>query len=297
MATLGKSNAQLINLAYATDEALKTRIRIHEQYTVPPVDYVEWVVERVEWQGDETVLDIGAGTGTYFDAIRKRIPDGMLIGSDLVWGMAQVEAQQGSADLIINADAMGLPFPDNVFDIVLANHMLFHVTDLNQALTEIKRVLKPSGSIISATNSQFTMPEFDQLMRRALNLLGATGSEIETCMRSMLASFSLEEAAPQLSKHFPAVVRHDLPSAFVFPTKQPIMDYFNSMRTLQEPGLPRRVKWDDLMNVLGEQVQRLINHFGELVVNKLSGVVVATEAGGFAKDYLQKLRAGQSDSP
>jgi hypothetical protein len=38
---------------------------------------------------------------------------------------------------------------------------------------------------------------------------------------------------------------------------------------------------DDFISVMGDQMQRLINHFGELVVNKLTGVLIATDGGAF----------------
>ncbi len=38
--------------------------------------------------------------------------------------------------------------------MVLANHMLYHVPDLDRALAEIRRVLKPTGVLIAATNSR-----------------------------------------------------------------------------------------------------------------------------------------------
>ena len=54
--------------------------------------------------------------------------------------------------------------------------------------------------------------------------------------------------------------------------------------------------WDDFIGVMGEQVERLINHFGELIVNKLTGVLVATDSGAFARDYVEILkRDGQKD--
>ncbi|HVO43403.1 MAG TPA: hypothetical protein VMT34_12300, partial [Aggregatilineales bacterium] len=63
----------------------------------------------------------------------------------------------------------------------------------------------------------------------------------------------------------------------------------NSTRALREPQLPRRVSWDDFVSVMSDQIQRLINHFGELIVNKLSGVVVGTDAGSFAREYVVKM--------
>ena len=279
----------LTQKAYATDEWLLVRQRTHELYSVPKINYAEWVLDRIAWNGDEVVLDVGAGPGTYFDLLRDRIPNGALVAGDLSMGMARKAIEHPLTGPMLNFDAQALPFASGSFDVVLANHMLFHVPDLELTLSEIHRVLKPSGSLVAATNSQFNMPEFDQLIRRSYGLLGVSGQDVEP-MQSAAQNFYLEDGAMKLSHHFFAVARYDLPGAFIFPSLQPVVDYLNSTRALREPQLPRRVSWDDFMSVMADQIQRLINHFGELFVNKLSGVLVGTNQGGFAEEYINMLK-------
>lgn len=93
----------------------------------------------------------------------------------------------------------------------------------------------------------------------------------------------------KLGRHFFAVARYDLPGAFVFSKPDPVIDYVNSMREQREPLLPRGISWDDFIAVLRDQLQRIIKHMGELVVSKLSGVIVATDAGGFANSYVNEF--------
>lgn len=284
----------LTQKAYATDDMLIIRQRTHELYSVPKINFTEWVLDRIEWRGDERVLDLGSGPGTYFSVLRRRIPEGSLTAGDLSMGMAHKAQQHVDAGTILNLDAQTLPFADASFDVVLANHMLYHVPDLDQTLTEIRRVLHPAGCLLAATNSQFNLPEFEQLIRRSYGLLGAIGSDVEP-MHPTAHNFYLEEGAMRLSHHFFAVARFDLPSAFIFPAVEPVLDYINSTRALREPQLPRRIAWDDFMNVMGDQVQRLINHFGELVVNKLTGVLIGTDQGAFAADYVSILNRDEQN--
>ncbi len=282
----------LTQKAYATDDMLSVRQRTHELYSVPKLNFTEWVLDRIEWRGDERVLDLGAGPGTYFKLLRKRIPHGTLTAGDLSMGMARLAAAHPAAGNILNLDAQALPFADGSFDVVMANHMLYHVPDLDQTLTEIRRVLQPSGCLVAATNSQFNLPEFEQLIRRSYGLLGAVGADIEP-MHPTAHNFYLEDGAMKLAHHFFAVARYDLPSVFIFPSVEPVLDYINSTRALREPQLPRRIAWDDFINVMGDQVQRLIHHFGELVVSKLTGVLIATDSGAFAGEYVRRLHGEQ----
>ncbi len=275
----------LTQQVYATEETLSVRQRTHEMYSVPKVNFAEWVLDRIHWHGDERVLDIGAGPGTYFGALAPRIPRGQLVAGDLSLGMVRKAAKHPQAGHLLNADVQRLPFPAGSFDVVLANHMLYHVPDLDQGIEEIQRVLRPAGCLIAATNSQYNLPEFEQLIRRAYHLLGAVTTDSEV-MRPTAYHFQLEDGAAALARHFYAVARYDLPGAFIFPSAQPAIDYINSTRPLREPQLPVNISWDDFITVMHEQIQRLINHFGELVVNKLSGVLIGTNAGAFAKDFI-----------
>lgn len=282
--------------AYASDAQLAVRIRTHELYSQPKIDFPLWVVDTLPWRGDEWVLDVGAGPGNYFELVRARIPDGRFVAGDLSLGMARRARQheQASSITILNFDAQHLPFDDDTFDVVLANHMLYHVPEVERALAEIRRVLRPDGCLIAATNSQDTMPEFDTLARRACTLLGYP----QQAFTAAHSAFSLENGAARLAHHFRAVARYDFPSAFHFPEVEPVMAYIDSMQALRAPQLPAEITWQDYLDVMEKQVTRLIRHFGELKVEKLAGALVGTNGGGFAGVYLDLLdRASNNNRP
>ena len=57
-------------------------------------------------------------------------------------------------------------------------------------------------------------------------------------------------------------------------------------RSLREPQLPPGVSWDAVMMIVREQVRNQLNYVGQLVVHKLSGVLIASDRGGFIRDYV-----------
>lgn len=277
----------LTQRAYATDEHLSVRYRTHDMYSQPKIDFQKWVIEMLNWRGDEYVLDVGAGPGSYFRLVREHAPDGYLFAGDLSFGMAQ-QACHNSPDeqvCVLNLDAQYLPFPDHFFDVVLANHMLYHVPNIKCTLDEIHRVLRPDGCLVAATNGERTMPELDTLTRRAYTLLGFPRHESTPAH----VGFSLESGTRLLAQHFRAVARYDLPSTFHFPEVEPVMAYLDSARALREPQLPPGVTWEAFQDKMENQISRLINHFGELQISKVTGVLIATNGGGFAADYLKGL--------
>ena len=270
---------------YATDENLRKRQDIHANYTVPDTSYVEWVIDRHAWQPGESVLDIGCGPGLYYPALITNHPDVQYTGIDLLASMLDNHPAKTDDAQLVLGDVQRLPFADNTFDVVLANHILHHVPDVEVAVVEMKRVLKPSGVLLSATNSVHTMPEFQFLMRRAIVLLTRTGAAQVRAPEMPTDHYALENGTRVLSRHFFGVVRHDLPNALVFPEVEPAMTYLESTRELREAALPDDVVWDDVMMIVRQQIRQLIKHMGELVIKKQSGVLVASNKGGFISQF------------
>lgn len=287
------NDPQTVRQLYQTDEGLRIRQEIHTRYTVPQIDFVDWVIHNVEWRGDERVLDAGSGSGGYYERLAKLHPDLQYTGLDISPGMlqkhpAKTRVQQG--------DAHKMPYATGSFDVIMANHMLYHLQDIESAILEFKRLLKPDGLLVVATNSTQSMPELQVLMRRAILLLTRSGSAHIQPPRPASDLFALENGARKLSHHFYAVVRYDLPSKLVFPEIDPIMQYLESTRTMRAPQLPEDVVWDDVMMIMRQQITHLVNHLGELVVNKLNGVLIASDRGGFIEGFMQQ-KSQNSNAP
>jgi hypothetical protein len=135
-----------------------------------------------------------------------------------------------------------------------------------------------------------TMPELQVLMRRAIVLLTRSGAATVRAPEMPTDRFALENGIRLLSNHFYAVVRHDLPSALVFPDVEPAMVYLESTRDLREPSLPPDVVWEDVMMIMRQQINQLIKHLGELVINKQAGVLIASDDGKFIGEFVAKMK-------
>lgn len=285
-------NRDSVQRHYASDANLRIRQETHDKYTVPQVDYVDWCLSAHRWRGDERVLDLGCGPGLYARKLLDRYPKLDYYGFDLLPAMlSNHPARQRTAI----ADAVQIPFASASFDLVMANHVLHHIEDVPTVLSEMRRVLKPDGILMAATNSTQTMPELQVLMRRAIVLLTRHSAVNVRPPAIPSDHFALENGTRMLARHFFAVVRHDLPADLVFPDVEPAMTYLESTRALREPQLPDDVQWDDMMLIMRQQINQLIKHMGELVIHKLSGVLLATNRGGFIHEYIEHTTPRSSD--
>ncbi len=283
--------------AYNGANTVRTRQTIHELYTVPKIDFPAWVLSNHHWRGDECLLDLGAGAGLYYPQVR-RISDQIEYHA-LDVSEEALRAHPGQDDpraMLVMGDAHLLPYASGQFDVVMANHMIYHLADVDQALTEIRRVMKPDGVLIVATNSQQSMPELHVLMRRAIVVLTRTGSSHVQPPLPSSDLFALESGCRKLSKYFYGVVRYDLPGSLIFQESEPLLAYIESMRPDREPQLPADVPWDAMMSIMRQQINYVLNHLGELVINKLSGALIASDAGGFIHDFVDRADHDNSDT-
>lgn len=251
---------------YGTDDNLSIRIRTHELYSETKVDFAEWILDSIPWQGDEVVVDVGCGSGAYIDAARRRA--GIYVAGDLSLGMLQ--SLEGRGALRVNLDAQSLPLQQGAADVILANHMLYHVPDISRAVRELRRVLRPGGRLLAATNSENNMGELAALGREAAKDLNVSGS-LEMAPE---LTFTLETGAQFLREQFAYVERRDLPGALVFPKPQPVIDYIGTLYERFERFLPDHTKWQDFSDALRTILQRKIERNGEFRVNKLTGVFI-----------------------
>lgn len=120
----------------------------------------------------ERALDLAAGTGDIAFATAAR--GATSVGLDITHRMLQLASAKSSASRFITGDMASLPFVSSSFDLVTTGYGLRNVPDLNTAVDEIARVLKPGGRLLSL---DFNRPE-NAIVRAAylayLSVVGAS---------------------------------------------------------------------------------------------------------------------------
>lgn len=110
-------------------------------------------IDALEVQPDDHVLDVGCGPGRALSVLAARASRGRAVGADPSELMVEVAVDRnrefvraGRVD-VTEASVEALPFPNAAFDKVLCVHVIYFWPDLDRALREIARVMKPGGRL------------------------------------------------------------------------------------------------------------------------------------------------------
>jgi demethylmenaquinone methyltransferase/2-methoxy-6-polyprenyl-1,4-benzoquinol methylase len=110
--------------------------------------YRREALDRAGLRPGMRVLDVGTGTGLLArEIVRVLGPAGRIVGLDPSLNMMAAGRRQLRIALVQGLGER-LPFPDSCFDFVTMGYALRHVSDLDQAFDEYRRVLKPGGRLV-----------------------------------------------------------------------------------------------------------------------------------------------------
>ena len=245
---------------------LNSRITIHTRYSTARQSWADFIFEQLQPLAGERILELGCGPAAQWQTTFSCLPEGArLILSDLSLGMVNearhVLATAGRAAFLIQ-EAQTLAFSEQVFDVVMANHMLYHVPSPARAIQEAARVLRRGGRLIAATNGARHMAELDVLLREF-----EPRFETETAMSR---PFSLENGREQLEQYFGSVELIPYVSDLWVTDAEPLAEYVFSTPTGQI--------WfcKDQIGDMTAFFQRKIDQNGGIYIHKSIGVFRAS---------------------
>lgn len=177
---------------YKKTDNLNTRISIHDKYSTNKMGLPNWYFTIYKIEDGMKILELGCGTGSMWIDHRDVINRcSQVVLSDLSEGMLaeaknKVGVFQNTEYKII--DIQEIPFKDDYFDIVIANYMLYHVPDIDRAVSEVRRVLKKGGHFYAGTTGE------NGIMETIVKILGVDLAYTNT--------FSLENGKEKLDPYF-----------------------------------------------------------------------------------------------
>ncbi len=115
------------------------------------------------------LLDVGTGTGRSMALVYEAAAPRHSVGLARSRGMLSEAGEKfaGSDTVLVQGDAVRLPFADDTFDLVISMWVLETLPDPLRALHEMLRVVRPGGQILTLFSSR-PAKRFSQLIARLL---------------------------------------------------------------------------------------------------------------------------------
>lgn len=257
----------LKNDQYRDASNLDARAEIHRRFSTNPHGWFPWVFDILETLPNTArVLELGCGPGYMWKECVDRIPDGWSITmSDLSEGM--VDAVWRNLVVTERAfkyeqfDAQSIPYPDETFDIVIANFMLYHVPDRPKALQEIHRVLKNAGHLIAATAGQRHLDELNHWLKKANPV---------TDYVPFNSPFTLDNRLEQLKSSFSSVEIKRYDDDLRVTEIEPLMAYIYSTIKAKEVS-------EAALAEIRQDLEDILSDKGEIFITKDAGLFMAVK--------------------
>ncbi|AUN20841.1 MerR family transcriptional regulator [Clostridium botulinum] len=211
---------------YENASNLRARIAIHELFSTNKEGWMPWFFKELKHElsrissncqnyneniselsnldlkrSNIKILELGCGDASLWNKNFNNIPLNWEITlTDFSEGMLK-DAKKNLREKrsrfnfkIVNAEK--IPFEEESFDVVIANHMLYHVPNINKALKEINRVLKSEGILFASTVGKNHMKEIREIIS-TFNIYNLTSESWE-----ITDSFQLENGLKIVSEYF-----------------------------------------------------------------------------------------------
>jgi len=250
---------------YKDSSNLDARVVLHQRFSTNPYGWFRWVFDTLlKLPEDATILELGCGPAYLWKENINGIPAGWNITlSDLSPGMLDAAWRNlvvaGRALQFREIDAQSIPFEDETFDAVIANHMLYHVPDRAKALSEIQRILKSKGRLFATTIGKDHLKEISGWVRRM-----SPGTDFV----SFGSPFRLDKGLEQLEQSFSQVTLSRYPDCLQVTEVQPILAFIRS--TIQASEI-----LEEEITKLENELERELQEKGKIFIQKDSGLFEA----------------------
>lgn len=225
---------------YKNASNIMARINLHRLYSVNKQGWFQWIFEQLDLHKGQRILEIGCGAGNIWVENKESIPKGVnVVVSDISDGMLRDARREiGDMEDIFSytvCECEAIPFEDNSFDIVIANHVLFYCDDIGAACREIRRVLKPGGVFICGTYGCNHMKEVSRLV-------SDFDDRIVLAAENLYESFGKENGAGILSEVFDEVEWRQYEDSLLVTEAEPLISYVLSCHGNQNQYISDRYK-------------------------------------------------------
>ena len=247
---------------YRNANNLSVRIHLHEQYSINKTGWFPWLFSLLDFSKAHRLLEVGCGCGELWKQQQVHQKNCEIFLSDISEGMIEsTRLKLGEDYNYMVIDAQKIPFKNDYFDAVVANHMLFYIQNVDAGIKEITRVLKEQGIFYCSTYGKNHMKEITELVK-------AFDERITLSDKTLYENFGLENGERMLKKQFSSVVKHMYEDELIIDDARPLYDYIISCHGNQVDLLNDRM--EEFIAFIEHRIQR----DGNIHITKEAGVFI-----------------------
>lgn len=247
---------------YKNAKNLNVRISLHDKYSQNKQGWFLWLFEQIDFSHINKLLEVGCGNGKLWKNNKINLRNREIFLSDSSQGMVdEVRKTLGNDFNCMVFDCEKIPFKDNYFDAVIANHVLFYVYDINKALEEIRRVLNPLGVFYCSTYGSSHMKEINDIVQKF-------DSRVILSQTKLYDVFGLENGLDILKPYFKNIKMKSYDDCLVVDKSKPIIDYIMSCHGNQNEIIGPN------LNEFREFVDSIIQEKGYIKITKDAGLFI-----------------------
>ncbi len=244
---------------YRDSSNLQKRIDIHV-YSTSKKNWFQWIFEGLELKEGMKILELGCGNGMLWAAMKEQLPKGLQIymtdNSEKMLEAARQKIEQDKTIyqekniqfVFLQMDAEDISVTEGGFDRIIANHMLYHVSNEKRPLL-LKRchdLLKEEGMFYASTVGKEHMRELPMLTQGFDKRIAPRGK--------MTDNFTLENGMAQLEQVFASVAMEEEENNLLVPDWRAIHNYVESWPGMAETKKILKEREKDWIQYLKENV-------------------------------------------
>ena len=213
---------------FATPDVGVGLVELAERYATDAADVVRTLLDAVAPQRSraDRICELGFGPGWLLEEMAREFSESRLYGLDLSMGMAQrAQSLYGDRAAVLVGDMERLPFCEESLDVAVTCWTLYFMRDIDGALEEIKRCLRPGGRLVVAASAPDHMSEYEKVATAALR--STLGRSPEP---NVGARFDLVSGEPYMRRHFQDMEVRRWRGWLILPQVGPLLQLWDAWR-------------------------------------------------------------------
>jgi len=259
---------------YKTSNNLNTRSNLHTQSSTNPEKWMSWLFRQYVFQENSKILEIGCGNGFLWQSNMDAInPSWNITLSDKSVGMieeSKINLHELKNKIIyIKYDVESDKLYEK-YNYLIANHMLYHINDIDNALLHINDLLESKGVLYASTTGRKNLLGLSKL------IMDFTGNKNHEILNEKITGrFSLDNGREKLRKYFSKIEIKKHQDSLKITESKPLIDYVYSLNGLVE-GLEILSKEEE--REFMQYINKIINDNGYINIEKEAGTFICERA-------------------